>query len=66
LHITANLLSLIFGMARGQGRVMLKAKGDALRGLRGTWRKRLLVQNGRKVGAVDLLRVLDKRIFRSS
>ncbi len=66
LHITANLLSLIFGMARGQGRVMLKAKGDALRGLRVFWRKRQIVQNGRKVGAVDLLRVLDKRIFRSS
>jgi GT2 family glycosyltransferase len=61
LHITANLLSLILGMARGQGRVMLKAKGDALRGLRVFWRKRQIVQKKRKASAFQIFRVLNKR-----
>ena len=56
-----NLVVLAVFAWRGQVRVVLRAKRDALIGLPGMWKKRRLVQNKRKVSLRAMLRVLDKR-----
>jgi GT2 family glycosyltransferase len=66
LHIGANFFSLILGVFRGQGRIIFKAKRDALYGLRRIWRKRCFIQKSRTVSAFDIFKILDKRIFRTS
>ena len=61
LHLAMNLVVLAVFAWRGQGRVVLRAKRDALLGLPGMWKKRRLVQSKRKVSLRAILRVLDKR-----
>lgn len=61
LHLMMNLVVLAVFAWRGQGRVMLRAKRDALMGLPKMWKKRKLVQSKRKVSLRAILRVLDKR-----
>lgn len=61
LHLAMNLVVLAVFAWRGQGRVILRAKRDALIGLPGMWKKRRLVQSKRKVSLRTILRVLDKR-----
>jgi GT2 family glycosyltransferase len=50
-HLLLNAASLIFYPSRGQGLVVLRAKLDALRGLRGVLRERRLVQRARTAAA---------------
>ena len=61
LHLAMNLVVLAVFAWRGQGRIVLRAKLDALIGLPGMWKKRRLVQSKRKVSLRAILRVLDKR-----
>jgi len=56
LHLALNLVSLARFVARGQGRTILRAKRDALLGLRCVWRQRREVQGARRVGAGALRR----------
>jgi GT2 family glycosyltransferase len=53
-HIALNLAALCYFPFRGQGRVVLKAKIDAIRGLPAVLRQRRLVQSARRVGAWTL------------
>jgi GT2 family glycosyltransferase len=48
-HIALNVASLIFYPFRGQGRVVWRAKIDALRGLPSVIRRRRIVQHSRRV-----------------
>jgi len=55
-HALLNVVSLVSFSARGQARVILRAKWDALRGLPAVLRDRRRVQRGRRVRARELLR----------
>ena len=50
-HIALNLAALLWAPTRGQGKVVLKAKFDAIRGLGSAVRKRREIQRGRTVEA---------------
>jgi GT2 family glycosyltransferase len=64
LHVLVNLISLVVGFYRGQGNIMIQAKVDALAGIGAVWRKRKVIQSRRRASVLEILRVLDKRIFR--
>lgn len=64
LHALLNLGSVIWLLSRGQGKVALRAKRDAFRGLPKMWRKRREIQRHRVVSAWAIWRVLDKAVFR--
>jgi GT2 family glycosyltransferase len=55
-HLALNVAALVYYRWRGQGRVVWRAKIDALRGLPGVLRRRVAVQNGRVVDARALRR----------
>jgi GT2 family glycosyltransferase len=55
-HIALNVAALLFYPARGQGKVVFRAKLDALRDLPAVLRRRKLVQLGRRVDAWTLRR----------
>ena len=63
LHITFNLVSILFFLIRGQGRVILKAKKDAFLGIFRMWRKRRGIQDNRVASIGEIWKALDKRIF---
>jgi GT2 family glycosyltransferase len=63
LHLMLNLGSIVWFALRGQGRVVWRAKRDALLGLPKMWRKRQKLQKSRKASISEIWRVLDKRIM---
>lgn len=63
LHLALNLFSIFYFSFRGQARVILRAKWDALKGLPKMWRKRREIQSRRIVSAYDIWRLLDKRLI---
>lgn len=65
LHILLNSLTVIYFILRGQGRVILRAKRDAIRGLPRMWRKRRVIQAERVASVSDIWRVLGKRFWPS-
>lgn len=66
LHLFVNLVSLFWFSMRGQGRVIFKAKKDALSGLVFMWQKRRYIQTKRAVSVGSIFKLLDKRAFRST
>ena len=60
LHIGVNVASVLWFSVQGRGRILLRAKRDALRGLPGMWRKRRGIQRGRKASVAEIWDVLDK------
>jgi GT2 family glycosyltransferase len=62
-HVAINLLMIALGISRKQGKIMLQAKLDALRGIPVMWKKRRLVQSSRVVPSASLLRVMDWNPF---
>lgn len=65
LHLLLNIVSVIYFVLRGQGRVILRAKADAIRGLPRMWRKRRVIQAKRIASVDEIWRVLDKRFWPS-
>jgi GT2 family glycosyltransferase len=63
LHVAMNLITLVVFTLRGQGRVILRAKWDAIKGLPKMWRKRQLVQSTRVATARQIWRLMDKQIM---
>ena len=61
LHITLNLVSIIWFTLLGQGRVILRAKRDALLSLPQMWRKRQQIQKTRVASVAEIWSQLDKR-----
>jgi len=57
-HIVLNLAALVYYPIRGQGRVVFKAKIDALRGLPWAIKQRSLVQRRRRIDAWTLRRAI--------
>lgn len=64
LHLLLNLIAIIWFSARGKGRVILRAKMDAVRGLPAMWRKRQLIQSTRVASVGAIWRILNKRLIR--
>ena len=56
LHITLNVAAVIALAMQGRGKVALRAKHDALRGVPTAWRKRRTVQRSRRAGLRSLVR----------
>lgn len=65
LHLVLNIATILWFTARGQDKVILKAKWDAIKGLPNIWCKRQLIQKNRKATAWDIWRTLDKRLIPS-
>jgi GT2 family glycosyltransferase len=63
LHLAANLAALVVFSARGQARVIARAKWQAIRGLAQVWRQRGEVQRQRKASLRAIWRALDKRLW---
>jgi len=64
LHIAMNFATVGVFIMRGKGRVILRAKWDAIRGLPKMWRKRQDIQRKRVTSVGEIWRVLDKLVFR--
>ena len=62
LHLVMNLAALVVFILRGQGRVVLRAKRDAIKGIPEMWRKRRRIQASRRATITDIWRVLDKKL----
>ncbi len=62
LHILLNFVTVIHFSTRGQGKVIWRAKRDAIKGIPEMWRKRRSIQADRHATIADIWRVLDKRL----
>jgi len=65
LHLLLNLVSVVWFISHGKGRVILRAKRDAIMGLRRMWVKRRVIQVARVASVWHIWRVLDKRLLAS-
>lgn len=63
LHLAMNVLTVLAFILRGQGRVILRAKWDAAKGLPGMWHKRRPIQSSRVATVGQIWRALDKRVL---
>jgi GT2 family glycosyltransferase len=62
-HLLLNLVSIVYFSLRGQGRVILKAKWDAIKGLPRILRERRRVQKNRRISSWELRRVMTKGLL---
>ncbi|MEL7645147.1 MAG: glycosyltransferase family 2 protein [Anaerolineaceae bacterium] len=58
-HLLVNLAYLLAGVLTGRGRLLARAKWEALQALPALWRKRRQVQGSRHVSAARFARLLD-------
>lgn len=65
VHVLLNLVTVFHFILRGQGKVILRAKLDAIKGLPKVWRKRRAIQAKRVASIGEIWRVLDKRFWLS-
>ena len=63
LHLLLNLVTVGVFIARGQSKVILRAKLDAVKGLPKIWVKREQIQAARVATVREIWRVLDKRLL---
>lgn len=63
LHLMMNVFAVIWFMARGQSRVIVRAKWDAIKGMPKVWAERQKIQARRVAKVKDIWRVLDKRVI---
>lgn len=63
LHILINILAVVWCLFGGRGAVAVRAKCDAVRGLRRAWAKRRKIQQHRRVAPSAIWRALDKHPF---
>ena len=63
LHLLLNLVTVIYFVVRGQGKIISRSKWDAIKGIPSAWRKRRATQLRRKATVLDIWRLLDKRII---
>lgn len=63
LHFALNLFSIVYFSMKGQARVIVRAKWDALKGASKMWRKRREIQSRHVVSVCEIWRMLDKRLI---
>lgn len=62
-HILLNLISVVWLILQGQGKVAVRAKWDALKGLPRILKERRQIQKTRRVGVWELRRVMAKGLL---
>ncbi len=62
-HLLANAIYLLYYFLRGRGRVLLRAKYDAWRGLPSILQKRNLTQAGRTASDAELLAAMERGLW---
>jgi GT2 family glycosyltransferase len=62
-HLLANLIYILYFLFLGQGKVVWKAKMDALRGFPRAFRRRKWIQKERKVGRAVLLKTMERGLM---
>lgn len=65
LHLFMNIATIVYLTLRGQGKVILVAKLDAVKGISQAWRKRKSIQSDRRARTSDIWHLLDKRLYPS-
>ena len=60
MHLLLNVVTVIWFTLEGRGRIIFKAKWDALRGLPRAWQKRKAVQKKRVASLRDIRRAMVK------
>ncbi len=60
LHLALNVITIFWFSLRGQGRLILKAKLDAILGLPRMWRKRAAIQRNRVISVGEVWKQLNK------
>lgn len=63
LHLLLTVVTVLWFVKNGQGKVILKAKQDAIKGLAQVWKKRQHIQAARIVPISEIWRILDKRLL---
>lgn len=63
LHVSMNIAVIAWFVVRGQGKVILKAKRDAILGLPRMWSKRIIIQGERRVSTMSIWKALDMRFL---
>lgn len=63
LHVLLNVVTIAWFALRGQGLLILKAKGDSLLGLPKMWRKRRTIQKSRVASNWDVWKQLNKTLL---
>jgi len=62
-HILANLIYVSYYTLQGRGKVLWRAKWDALRGLPKALEKRRKIQDSRQVSNTDLLHMMERGLL---
>ena len=62
-HILLNIVSIIRFLGMGKGRLILKAKKDALKRLPQMWKKRQGIARRRRASVADIWKNLDKSLI---
>jgi GT2 family glycosyltransferase len=62
-HLLLNLITLLWFALQGQGRVLVRAKWDAVRGLAHCWRQRRTIQSQRRLGSWQLWRIMSRKLI---
>jgi GT2 family glycosyltransferase len=63
LHLALNIFTIVWFGLRGQGRVILKAKWDAIKGIPKMWKKRQQIQKNRKASTLEIWHALSKSLI---
>jgi len=63
LHLLLNIISIGYFSYRGQGKIMLKSKYDALLGIPKMWHKRQEIQANKKASLFKVWSLLNKQLF---
>jgi GT2 family glycosyltransferase len=63
LHLILNMVTVIYFAGCGQGKLILRAKWDAIKGIPSMWRKRRVIQSNRVATARDIWQLMNKRII---
>ena len=61
-HLLLNVITVLWFLLTSHGKVILRAKRDALLGLPKMWKKRKQIQAGRVATIASIWRVLDKSL----
>ena len=64
IHLVFNFVVVIYYLVRGKGKIIFRAKIDALKGIPRMWQKRREIKDSRRVSVLDIWRILDKHIIR--
>lgn len=64
LHVGLNIFSILWFSVCGRWKVIVKAKLDAIKGIPRFWKKRKFIQSNRKVQTREILRWMNKDLYR--